>query len=269
VAEDARHEIARKKILYEIPGADGVTVLRDAPYRSDDDGRAAMDLYYPVAKGAAPFPAVVVICGYSGARTPNPLGCSFKEMEWSISWGRLMAASGMVAIVATNREPEADAHALLRYIRQNAEELGIDAERIAVFATSGNGPLALSVLMGATHKYLKGAVLWYPYTLDLDGSAAVSDAARQWGFVNPCAGQSVADLPRDLPLFVAKAGHDQMPGLNVALDRFLAEAVARNLRITFVNHHVGPHAFDLFDDSGATREIIRQTLAFLQFHLSA
>jgi len=30
-----------------------------------------------------------------------------------------------------------------------------------------------------------------------------------------------------------------------------------------------PHAFDLFHDSETSREIIRQILAFLQFHLLA
>jgi hypothetical protein len=31
----------------------------------------------------------------------------------------------------------------------------------------------------------------------------------------------------------------------------------------------GPHAFDLFDDTRTSRDIVKQVLAFLQFHLSA
>jgi hypothetical protein len=58
-----------------------------------------------------------------------------------------------------------------------------------------------------------------------------------------------------------------MPGLNEALDRFVAKALPCNLPITFVNHPMAPHAFDLFDDSDTSREIIRRILAFLQFHL--
>ena len=42
-----------------------------------------------------------------------------------------------------------------------------------------------------------------------------------------------------------------------------------NLPITFVNHAEGPHAFDLFDDSRASRDIVRQTLRFLRQHLTA
>jgi len=37
--------------------------------------------------------------------------------------------------------------------------------------------------------------------------------------------------------------------------------------MTFVNHRTGPHAFDLLDDSEASREIIRQILGSMQFHL--
>ena len=123
---------------------------------------------------------------------------------------------------------------------------------------------ALSVLTDDTRAYLKGAALCYGYMLDLDGSAGVAAAARQFGFVNPCAGKSVEDLPRDVPLFIARAGHDQMPGLNEALDRFVVKALSGNLPVTFANHSKAPHAFDLFHDSEISREIIRQIWGFLR-----
>jgi hypothetical protein len=105
--------------------------------------------------------------------------------------------------------------------------------------------------------------------LDVDGFTGVADAARQFGFVNPCAGRSVADLPRDVPLFIARAGLDQMPGLNQALDHFVLEALTCNLPLTVVNHSAAPHAFDLFHDSEISREIIRRILRFMQCHLVA
>jgi hypothetical protein len=40
-----------------------------------------------------------------------------------------------------------------------------------------------------------------------------------------------------------------------------------NLPIRFANHAAGPHSFDVMDDSEASREIIRQILAFMQNHL--
>ena len=114
---------------------------------------------------------------------------------------------------------------------------------------------------------LKCAVLCYGYMLDLDGATAVADAAKMFGFVNPCAGKSVDDFPQGMPLFIARAGQDQTPRLNETLDRFLVRAIACNLPVTFVNHAGAPHAFDLFHDSETSREIIRRILAFLQFHL--
>jgi acetyl esterase/lipase len=227
-----------------------------------------MDVYYPrEATSGVRIPAVVIVGGYPDSGFEAFVGCKFKEMESCISWGQLMAASGVAAITYTNREPAADLHALLQHVRGNAAALGIDENRIGVWASSGNGPLALSVLMEDAREYLKCAVLCYPYTLDLEGSTGVAEAAGRFGFVNPCAGKPLDDLPQDVPLFIARAGQDQMPRLNETLDRFLVSALARNLPVTFANHRTAPHAFDLLDDSEITREIIRQTLGFMRFHL--
>jgi acetyl esterase/lipase len=225
-----------------------------------------MDVYYPSHARIAPLPAIVFVSGYRDDGFLKTLGCRFKEMASSTSWARLMAASGIIAVTYANREPAADVHALLRYIRRNAESLGIDANRIGVWASSGHVPLALSALMDDPG--LKCAILCYGYTLDLDGATGVADAARQWGFANPCTGRTVADLPPNVPMFIARAGADAMPRLNEALDRFVAEALARNLPITLVNEPAAPHAFDLLQDNEASREIVRRVLMFAQFTLA-
>jgi hypothetical protein len=260
--------ISKKRVVYTMPGLDAVTVRRDEEYGVIDTGALTMDLYYPPdSNSGTRTPAAIFVTGFNDVGAQRMLGCKLKEMGSYISWGHLAAASGLVAITYTNREPATDVHAVLRHVRQNAASLDIDQNRIGVWACSGNVPTALSVLMKDAHDYPKCAVLCYPYMLDLDGSTGVADAARQFGFVNPCAGKSVNDLPRDIPLFIARAGQDQMPGLNEALDCFLAKALTCNLPVTFVNHSVAPHAFDLFHDSEISREIIRRILAFLQFHL--
>jgi len=262
-----RHPITLKKVVYEIPGMESAVVRRDVPYGVAGAAAVTMDLYYPsMAASYAAWPATVVVLGYP-PREPNPLGCAFKDMEWSVSWGRLIAASGIVAIFYTNRNPEADLGAVLGHIREHAQSLGIDPRRIGLFATSGSGPLALSTLV-AERDSLACAALCYPFTLDAEGSTAIAESAATWGFVNPTTGKSARDFPSDVPLFVARAGHDDFPHLNEALDRFVADALACDLPMTMVNHAGAPHAFDLVHDSDATREIIRQLLRFLQFHLS-
>ena len=64
-----------------------------------------------------------------------------------------------------------------------------------------------------------------------------------------------------------RAGRDEFPHLNETIDRFVIKALARNLPVTLVNHAEAPHAFDLLQDSETSREVIRQILAFLRFHL--
>jgi hypothetical protein len=269
MSEDTRHEMARRKVVYQLAGAEAVTVRRDEVYRVTDAGPLTMDLYYPPDSTPGDrLPAIVVVLGFSGARKPNLLGCSFKEMEWSISWGRLIAASGIVAIVYTNADPADDVAAVFQHVRGHAASLRVDQERIGIFATSGNVPLALSVLMQEGDR-LTCAALCYGFMLDLEGTAFIADAAAQWGFANAPAGRSVDDLPLHVPLFIARAGQDQFPHLNEMLDRFAGKALARNLPLTLVNHATGPHSFDLTDDSEATREVIRQILAFMRHHLQA
>jgi hypothetical protein len=77
---------------------------------------------------------------------------------------------------------------------------------------------------------------------------------------------TLEQLP-DIPLFIARAGRDEMPGLNATIDRFVPAAIARAMSITLANHPTGPHSFDLLDDSPTTRAIVRQILAFLTIHL--
>jgi dienelactone hydrolase len=264
-----RHDMTRKRVLYQAPGVEAITVRRDVEYRATDAGPLTMDVYYPPgAPSGAQVPAVVLVLGYSDLGAQAFFGCKFKEMESFISWARLAAASGMAAIAyETGRDPAADADALLRYLRQNAGPLGLDENRIGIWACSGHVPNALSLLMQPGRDDLECAALCYGFMLDLDGSTIVADAAKTFRFVNPAAGKSVEDLPQDTPLFIARAGRDENQGLNDTIDRFLAKALSRNLPVTLVNHAAAPHAFDLLHDSETTRQVIRDILAFLRFQL--
>jgi acetyl esterase/lipase len=228
-----------------------------------------MDIYYPPdVPSETRTPAVIFVFGYPDVGFQKMLGCKQKEMESFISWAQLVAASGLVAITfTTDKDPEADINALIRYIQRNGPALGIEENAIGVWACSAHVPTALSVLMQEDRGYLRCAVLCYGYMLDAEGTTAVAEAAKQYGFANPCAGKSVKDLPKNMSLFIVRAGQDQMPHLNEVLDQFLVNALDRNLPITFINHAAAPHAFDLSHDSEHTRRIIREILAFMRCHL--
>jgi hypothetical protein len=276
VTQEAQHDITKATVVYSVPGVDAATVRRDVTYKASGPEALTMDIYYPGelqgGSGGEPvaqsrLPAVIFVLGYSDVGFQKMLGCRAKEMGSYTSWSRLVAASGLAAITYTNREPMADIHSLLSYVRDNAAALGIDETRIGLWACSGNVPAALAVLMQEPAGHLKCAALCYGFMMDVGGATTVSEASRKWGFVNGCVGKGIDDLPRDVPLFIARAGQDEFPGLNTGFDAFVHGALACNLPITVVNHAAAPHAFDLTHDSATSREIVRQILVFMQFHL--
>ena len=262
--------ITRKTVVLRLPGMDEVGLRRDVEYQSGDPGPLVFDLYTPAGDGSILQPAVLSVAGYPDPGMQRILGCRTKDMGSSTSWGRLIAASGMVAVTYTNREPAQDIHSVLRHLRENGTALGIDPKRIGLLAASGHGPLALATLIddrGLTP--LRCAALICPLLLDLDGFTAVADAAKTFRFANPAAGRTVDDLPTDAGLFIARAGQDETPGLNETLDRFVAKALERNRNLTLVSLPQAPHAFDLRYDREASREVIRAALGFLRFQLRA
>jgi hypothetical protein len=267
--EASPKDIAGKTVALRLPGMEGVTARRNIEYGETDSARVAMDLYYPPeSANTAILPAVLVTAGYPGAGTLKFLGREFKDMGSSVSWAQLLAASAIVGVTYSNREPAGDAQKVLEYMRINADALRIDCSRIGLLASSGNVPLALSILMQGTQPAPKCAALCYGYMLDSAGSTILTEASRQWGFVNPCEGKSIDDLPDHVPLLIVRAGRDQLPNLNDTIDRFVSGALSRNMPLTLVNHAEGPHAFDLFDDSERSRAIIKQILTFFSTHLT-
>ena len=253
-------EVARKQVVYRIPGMDDVPVRRDVVYKTPAGGPLLMDVYSPPAGASSgPAPLVVIILGYPD---PQSEGRMFGPLT---SWARLIAMSGMAAAIYGTSAPAEDVHDVFAYLRGNAASLGIDRHRIGVYAGSANVPVALSLLMRDAD--FTCAVLLNGYTFDVEGSTAFAEDSRQYGFVNATAERSVDDLPADVPLFVLRAGREHMPGVNAALDQFATRALARNLPLTFVNHATGPHSADIYDDTDSTRRIVGQVLDFLRLHL--
>ncbi len=249
-------EIAKKKVAYSLPGMDDVRV-QGGTYNTGYE-QLAMDIYFPPNAGE-PVPVVLLALAYA-----DPRG-EIRQYGPVTSWARLIAASGMAAAIYATNECAENIHALVRHLRANAATLGVNAERIGVFGESANASVALSALMRDAS--FRCATLLTGFTMDLDGSTTVAAAAKQFMFVDACAGKSVDDLPDGVPMLFLRAGREWFPGLNDALDRLVAKAVARNLPITFINHATGTHGFELDQDNEVSREMVRRVLAFLAFHL--
>ena len=216
-----RHEVTTRRVLYEIPGMQSVPVREDS-FTGADGQPLPMQAY------GERGPIVVMLNGYPDAGVAKHVGCKFMEYEWTINMAQLIAASGMTAITHSNRDPLADARALLDHLTAPGKTVGI-------WSCSGHGPVVLQAASHAT-----AAVLINPIT---------------------------QEFCPDIPLLIARAGKDETPGLNIALDGFVTRAIAANRPLTLVNYPDAPHAFDLFLDAPETRRILQQGLDFLRSHL--
>lgn len=262
--ESQRRAIAAKRVVYRIPNMDSVQVQRDVAFSSRSGASLTLDLYHPPAsENREPIPGVVFVSGF-----PDPTG-KFKQTGSFVSWAQLTAASGLAAITYANQDPALDLDTLLQFLTQQAGTLGIDASRLALWACSGHAPTALGALLRHSSGAFRCAALCYGYMLDVGASTEVANAAVRFGFAQPRSQGSVADIPPDLPLLVVRAGRDELPGVNASIDHFVSAALASNKALTLVNHASAPHAFDLFDDSPASRSVIKYILDFLNLHLRA
>ena len=265
---NARHPITLKPVVLRLEGMESVVVERDVTYASSIAGPLTMDVYRPPGTVAYRAPVVAIVAGYRDVGVPLPLGCAFKDMAMCDSLGRLLAVSGIAAVAYTARNPAADIHTVLDRLEADAEALDVDAARVGVWAVSGNVPVALSALARRADGRIRAAVFSNGFMFDAEGSTAVADAARSYGFVNP-AGMSARDLPRDVPMFVMRAGRDENAGLNASLDRFVGDALALNLPVTVVNEPAARHAFELHEDTDVARHHVARMLAFMRYWLTA
>ena len=206
----AASDLLARRVHYDLPGMDAVRVRRDVAYTLPADAESTMDVYSPPGRTASErTPAVVLVSGFPGA---------VKRIGSFVSWAELMAASGLVAITCATKEPVTDMQTVLGYVREHAASLGIDGNRMGLWACSGHVPNALSIL---------------------DGSTAVADAAKQYGFANP--GSTTGDVCRS-PSFTRRR-----TGCAGRTTR-AAAAGRRSWRCSFQFRNAGPQR-----DEGALR----------------
>jgi dienelactone hydrolase len=72
---------------------------------------------------------------------------------------------------------------------------------------------------------------------------------------------------QQIPMFVARAGLDEIPTMNDSIDRFIARAIRENANVTVMNHPTGVHGFDNQNDDDRSREIMGFLLDFASRHL--
>lgn len=255
-------------VVYQIPGMEDVLVKSELRYA--DEAHALMDVYMPPGlKSDERRPAVVYIHG------SVPPGAPAKNMGVFKSWGRLAAASGLIGVTFTHRlaypkpmltDAASDVMAAIDYVRTNAHSLNIDEERLCLAAYSGGGPM-LSVALREKPRFVRCLLAFYAF-LDIQQSELhqTYESAETISAFSPVKylGSDIENLP---PMFIARAGLDQIPTLNASVDRFVNRAIATNVSLMFVNHPHGAHGFDTLTDDDTSRHIISAALAFMKEHL--
>jgi len=261
-----------RPLVYSIPGMDQVKVKSDIAYKKDATADfLKMDLYTPPdGKGALP----VVILIHGGVESDDPL----KPKDWGFykSWGRLIAASGMAAVTFNHRvgfpnpnleQASHDVGDLIAFVQTHSEEWGLDRDRICLAAYSAGGPM-LSMAMHHTPSYIRCLVAFYAF-LDIQESALHKKYLSEQQLKEFSPIFQLSQNEKMPPMFIARAGKDQIPDLEPGLDRFVAEAVRRNVALEFLNHPRGVHSFDNQNDDDRSREIVKAAIQFMKTHLSA
>jgi acetyl esterase/lipase len=136
-------EFAFKRIVYSVPGMTRVKVVKDRVYKRVGGAELKMDVYSPAGRGAR-RPAVIFI---HGGRIPPNLRTTPKEWGAYVSFGQLVAASGFVGVAFNHRfytwnslpDSQSDLMDLIAHVRDNADSLGVDKDRIILWAVSAGG----------------------------------------------------------------------------------------------------------------------------------
>ena len=264
----------QERVVYSVPNMEGVGVRLDLTYRTLPDGEElALDVYYPAGYrpgegDAVRLPAVVLVHG----EWPPHIIRHSKDLGVYVTWGQLLASSGVVAVNFNHRATErmtrvgeaaSDVANLIGYVRFNAEELGIDENRLGVWAFSAGVPLGMWAAMRAAPEYVRAVVAYYG-AMDLDPLSEVLEGVPEETMREFSALTYLREHGDRLPpTLIAKAGRDNAL-LNASIDRYVEEARRLGAHVELLEHPEGRHGFDTLNDDERSREIIRRTLDFVR-----
>lgn len=227
--------VVERPIVWQVPEMD---LIQHEDYAIEQrQDTLEFSCYYPVGyQEGEKWPTIVFA---NGGIEDLPLWRVYRD------WAKLMATQGFIAILhhSNRRNRFERIGQLLDYCHENGTKIGVDGQRIGVWACSGNVTAAFPQIMDKQRSYLRAAALYY-------------------GMPN-----SIQHIRQDLPLQIVRAGLDSY-SLNKKIDEFLQRALRIDLPLDFVNYLQGYHGFDILNDTPRSRQIMQQTVAFFKLHLS-
>src|SRR5438874_10011327 len=232
--EDMAARVSRPVAL-RVPGMDKVRVQRDLVY--DPGSGLRLDAYAPPRSGRHP----VVVLLHGGV--PDDVPVRPKDGGLYRYWGTLLAPSSFATIIPNQRislpDPrlplaEQDVTNALTFIRGHAAQLSADPSRICMVAFSAGGPL-LAKFIRERPPDVRCLAAMYAF-LDVRQSEPHRQhlSPAQLDQFSPLV-QMERSGPRMAPMFVARAGNDEIPTLRDALDQFVSSALVHDAPIRLVN----------------------------------
>jgi hypothetical protein len=235
-APDLPLDPTKHGLVYRVRGSESVKLRRDVVLA----GAPRFDLYTPAAPRPSKLPVVVFVNGVG-----DPPANKLKDWRIYQDWARAVAARGYAAVLHETdaAQPARDIARLLERLHADGASLGLDVDRVVLWACSANVQHALPIAMDGAPAGVRALVIYY-------------------GIGTP------NRLRKDLPVLWVLAGLDG-DGLIRGQRALWARAVAEGVPWTMVNAPTLPHAFDAFDASPESRRIVGDTLAFFDDQLGA
>jgi acetyl esterase/lipase len=254
------------RLPVELPGTDEVRI-ENVAFSEYQGQPLTMDIYYPpdMAEDAL-LPVVIFVAGFpDDSKSLQSDGVPLKDLGQILSWGRLTAASGLIAVAYQTMEPN-DLASVVAYLQEHGSSMNMDAERIGLWAAFSNVPSAISYAMQEERDFVKFVVNYYGAMLTPDNEfREMTDAVCE---NMDCYGAELADIPAlrsDLPLFIAKVGRPRDSSVNPSIDHFMTLATAEGVPVTLMEIPKGHPGFDLWDhELEETIPTIEETLKFMQ-----
>lgn len=254
-------------LVYDSPKMNKVVVETvQFPSLSDQSKTLPMDIFHPPDQQTDELlPAVILVNGF-----PNSGKYKGSTLDSFQSWGHLIASYGLIA-VAFDSQSASDLDAVVEYIRQKGVDIGIDGNKIGLWAAASSAGLASSFAFQEGREDLKFIVLYYPWIMTPDNYLREEQNAAC--FKIGCLGAQLPDveqLRNDLPVLIVRCGRDTPDNIAV-IDHFTQLATEAGVPLTLVDFDEGHHSFDQRTvsegeiNSKAT-EIVQQTLEFMKEH---
>ncbi|MBU7018272.1 MAG: alpha/beta hydrolase [Theionarchaea archaeon] len=255
--------VYEKSIVYKISGMDHLTVHRNLIYKSAEGVDLKLDVYIPAdIPRDTKIPGVMFIHG-------GPIQPSMKQpKDWGFfnSYGRLVAASGLVGVTFNHRyhsvayleESGKDIRDAISYIQDHSEFFNLDPHCLSAWIFSGAGRHLYTILENS-QDFIKCVILYYPV---LSVESLIDEMRRKFSPVP----YFKKDAFTEIPIFFARAGLER-PQYIRSVDVFIQKALEANICLDLANHPHGRHGFDILDDDDRSRQIIAQTIEFIKTNL--